>query len=521
MTKSERILLWSTAAATLVLRALAFFRYRFDSDEQQHLHVAWGWTAGLVQYRDVFDNHTPLFHLLSAPLLALLGERADILLWMRVPMLALFAIVLYATWDITRRLYDERVAAWAVVILSIFPPFFLKSLEYRTDNLWNAVWMLALLGLIRRWRPFFIGLLFGIAFAVSMKTSLLLVTVLIAGAVTRLFVRPRSDGPNWRARDWTSAAAGLVIIPALLAAYFVAAGAWDALLYCNVVFNGKLALARPHLWIGRAIFPFSFALVLWTAWRFRNTADPRRYFLAVASGVFTVVLAGFWLLISPRDFLPMMPLAAMFTAAAFTRMRSPVRAFGALVVVFFVSLFYYADRFENRTGWHITMMNQVLRMTRPGEMLLDHKGETIYRRRPFYYALEIVTRTQLAHGLIADTIPEDVVRTRTYVAQADGAPWPPRGRAFLNQNFLNMGRLRAAGQWIRDDGTFTIAIPGPYVVVDANGIARGTLDGSPLTAPRSLAAGAHRFVGPNGCAVMWAPAFERGHSPFHLRDTEF
>src|SRR5262249_26715629 len=54
------------AAATL-LRLGAIFRYRFDSDEPQHLHVVWAWTQGLAQYRDVFDNHMPLFHLLNVP----------------------------------------------------------------------------------------------------------------------------------------------------------------------------------------------------------------------------------------------------------------------------------------------------------------------------------------------------------------------------------------------------------------------------------------------------------------------
>ncbi|HVR41389.1 MAG TPA: hypothetical protein VMU84_20000, partial [Thermoanaerobaculia bacterium] len=89
--KRERLLLLALGATSLILRALAYFRYRFDADEQQHLHTTWGWTAGLVQYRDYFDNHTPLFHLSTAPLLALLGERSNILLWMRAPMLVLFA----------------------------------------------------------------------------------------------------------------------------------------------------------------------------------------------------------------------------------------------------------------------------------------------------------------------------------------------------------------------------------------------------------------------------------------------
>ncbi len=77
MSRSERIALATCAVVSLVLRAIAFFHYRFDSDEPQHLHVAWGWTAGLVQYRDVFDNHAPLFHMATAPLLRLLGEHCQ------------------------------------------------------------------------------------------------------------------------------------------------------------------------------------------------------------------------------------------------------------------------------------------------------------------------------------------------------------------------------------------------------------------------------------------------------------
>src|SRR5687767_11543572 len=183
LTRREKLTFAVFAALALVLRAVALFRYRFDSDEPQHLHVAWGWTQGLVQYRDLFDNHAPLFHMLTAPLLAIVGERSDVLIWMRVPMLALFAIVLWATWWIGRELYDARVGLWAAVLLSLFPPFFLKSLEYRTDNLWNALWLLAVVAVMRR-RMFLAGLLLGAAFAVSLKTILLIVTLFGAALLT-------------------------------------------------------------------------------------------------------------------------------------------------------------------------------------------------------------------------------------------------------------------------------------------------------------------------------------------------
>src|SRR6266436_7668826 len=75
--------------ATFILRVVYIFHYRIDSDEPQHLHVVWGWVHGLVQYRDVFDNHAPLFHLFSAPLVALIGDRPDILALLRCGVIGL------------------------------------------------------------------------------------------------------------------------------------------------------------------------------------------------------------------------------------------------------------------------------------------------------------------------------------------------------------------------------------------------------------------------------------------------
>src|ERR1700733_8557786 len=68
----ERYLIIALFSLMLVLRIAYACRFRFDGDEAQHLHVVWGWVHGLLPYRDVFDNHGPLFHVLCAPLLAVL-----------------------------------------------------------------------------------------------------------------------------------------------------------------------------------------------------------------------------------------------------------------------------------------------------------------------------------------------------------------------------------------------------------------------------------------------------------------
>src|SRR5437870_638452 len=159
----------SLIAAALATRVALIFRYRFDSDEPQHLHVAWGWTHGLVQYRDVFDNHAPLFHLMAAPLVRALGERADILVILREWMMPLTVLSLVATYILGRALWSERVGRWAALVAGFGPTFLLTSTEFRADILWMATWLWALVVMLggrpTGRRGLLAGLLLGAALA--------------------------------------------------------------------------------------------------------------------------------------------------------------------------------------------------------------------------------------------------------------------------------------------------------------------------------------------------------------------
>ncbi|MCA9772901.1 MAG: glycosyltransferase family 39 protein, partial [Myxococcales bacterium] len=193
ITPSERNAAFALLAAAFALRVAALRAVGFDTDEPQHLHVAWGWSQGLVPYRDYFDNHTPLFQFLCAPLVRWIGERPDILIWMRVAMLPLYLGSLWAVYRIGRALRSERVALWGTAIAAVMPTFFLRSLEFRTDDLWAFLWLaiLAVLvtGAMSRSRAMLAGLLAGAALCVSMKTVPLLIglagALLLAAATTR------------------------------------------------------------------------------------------------------------------------------------------------------------------------------------------------------------------------------------------------------------------------------------------------------------------------------------------------
>jgi len=158
---------------------------------------------------------------------------------------------------------------------------------------------------------------------------------------------------------------------------------------------------------------------------------------------------------------------------------------------------------------------------------MDTKGESVFRQRPFYYALEGITLQRIRQGLIADDIPERLIATHTCVAVEDSFRFPPRARAFLQANYLPVGRLRVAGRLLTPsaaDGPhalpFDVQIAARYAVVAESGVATGWLDGTPYDGARFLAPGHHEFrsaAGDGRFALVWAQAVERGFSPFLLR----
>src|SRR5260370_24099872 len=103
--EAEFIAAASLFALMIVFKLLNMMSYRFDNDESQHMHVIWAWARGFVQYRDVFDNHMPLFQIMFAPIFGLIGERATILYWMLFILLPLYFVTAGFTYLIGEFLY--------------------------------------------------------------------------------------------------------------------------------------------------------------------------------------------------------------------------------------------------------------------------------------------------------------------------------------------------------------------------------------------------------------------------------
>jgi hypothetical protein len=536
----------------LILRFLYTWHYRIDSDEPQHLHVVWAWTHGLLPYRDVFDNHAPLFQALYAPVFHLFGVRPDILLPMRLAELPLFAATVYAVWKIAGALYSPRIALWTTVLTALFPPvrftddfhfdgFYLSSLEFRPDQLWALLWIIVLLllatGRITAKRTFLAGLILGVAFSVSMKTTLLLATLLVSG-FGALIVRRCAGGLDL---EWSkllarlgAGLAGIPLIPALVVLYFYTHGAIHPLYECVITHN-ILPGSSVHLFSNGTMKCFLFGLptaigggYLIARMQTSIATRTRIGFIYFAGLLYIVILKAFWPVITEEDYLPFYPAIMLTVGPAMLWLvtfaaRSPSLAGPLLAGVEMIGILVTASPFQDQTTDKIGIVADTLKLTAPDDYVMDSKGETIYRNRPYRYVFESRTFHRVKMGAIRDDVAEHLIETRTPLATT--IRMPHHARDFIKANYVPIAfRLRTLGQVLREPGVpakgkcyFQIKIPQRYTLITPAGQPSGLLDGTPFTGPRELKIGPHVFLPDDhldSLVLIWANAVERGYSPF-------
>ena len=546
--KPEFALLVATAVLLFVLRVGYAWTLVWSSDEPQHLHIVWAWVNGLLPYRDVFDNHSPLFSLLCSPFLALVGERANPITPMRLLLIPLWFSSAWCIYKIGSRCFSVRVGVWAALLSSLVPKYYFLIAQFRTDVLWTALWLAALAilfcGRLTVPRVFCAALVLGAAFAVSMKTTLLLMTLLVTGGIV-LLTRRRfgAVGPlAWRQgmAGALTAVAGLLIVPSLLVAWFAAHGALGPMWYCVIQHNAMPgentgAKIAERLWTHSGIFYAGFIAWFALAKSPAGTAPDvavRRMFLRVATLVFAGLLNGIWPIVSDQDYIPWWPLLGLVVAPAWligvdwigARRQSIAIALELLLIaggIAWLTHRYNPIKLRNQVAHD--RIAQVLALTRPGEFVMDGKGEFVYRQRAWYYALETLTLRRLDAHLIQDDIVERLIATRTAVINESGR-LTPTARKFVHENYLHAWHVEVPGKQfdVPDTGTvsFDIILPETYSVISPDGPLAGTLDGTPIDGPRLLEAGPHTLQvapGIHNAAIFWSRAATQGLTPYPVK----
>jgi len=532
--------------ALLALRVIYTWHFRIDSDEPQHLHVVWAWANGMLPYRDVFDNHSPIFQALCAPLFHLLGERADIVLCMRLAILPFFIVTVWLVKKIVGSFADRRTAISSAWMATLFPPFFFSSIEFRPDQMWATLWMatLAILvyGRATPKRALGAGLMLGLAFAVSMKTTLMLAALGAALVGTMLIVQ---DGAWTGARLRSllvcvlAACAGLLVIPALVVLFFVSRGVGREMYYCVIQHNIIPGNAGSHNLLSAllrlaCLLPLV-AIVGLVLRRQRMSAMIKRRisFSFLAAAFFYVFLVSFWPVLTAEDYLPFFPAMAVTVAplllwiCRFNVSRLGVTAAQTASFLVLAELAWLVGSdspLNNQAADKVGMIADTLKLTSKTDYVMDAKGETIYRPRAFYYVMERMALWRLHHGLIQNNVLLRLIETRAPLATT--RRMPPEVKQFIHANYVPIAyRLWTLGQELPMSSArtpqpvrFQVAIPARYVLMTPDGLAGGTLDGTALNGARELAAGPHEFVRETGVhgqvILVWANAWERGYSPF-------
>ena len=332
---------WASAFLfALALHLQGILSHRWNSDEPQHLHVVRGWAVGLLPYRDVFDNHAPLFSFLCSPLFRLFGETPRIVELMRLAMVPLFLLTLWCIFCLGRALVSVRAGLWGSLFASLWPSWSVKMIEFRADILWTALWLLALTllltGRMNRQRAFLAGLAFGACFSTSLKTTLLLANLLAAGSAALLYLwRTRTPAQPFPTREILRLGgcflAGMCVLPAAWIAFFSVTGNLSAFRYCLITHNlvPKAEKTVRHYkraaWIATvAVMVLLAARVPLARWIPDRGKQTRLLLLLFLNVSFYPLLRGLWTMITPQDFLPISPIFALSTGlvcAALTRER--------------------------------------------------------------------------------------------------------------------------------------------------------------------------------------------------------
>lgn len=488
---------WIAAAATLAIRFWFTVVRKIDSDEPQHLHIAWAWTKGLIQYRDVFDNHLPLLHVLYAPVMALMPESSTVFLLMR---LAIAPFAIGCAWLIyiaARPLYGTRTAAIAALTFSVMPPWLTKSAEFRNDTLWIFFW-LAALALLVRGRYFWTGVAMGLCFLASIKTVPLVLAHLLAYATYRREVSMR---------DTLRLLAGGALPPLIVFAVMAGFNALDDLFYANLFFNVSAPVSTARRIAGLIGMSIVGPSIVYFGRKIRHRYSYATMHMLLFSAWFIAVMLAFWPILTPRDFLPLVPPAALALAWKFgatERRVIALLAFAAIASIIDARIWRIHEPTRHR------FIDEVVQLTAPTDYVLDLKGDAVFRRRATRYIYEDVGRALTERGLLADEGPEEIVEKRCCAAMTDSTHLPPRTRAFLNRYFIGPGAVRVCGAQVRGN-TFEIGVPQTYAVVNADP-SRVLLDGRPYRGPRHLEAGRHTLSGADSAIVIWAPAAANAES---------
>lgn len=224
-----------------------------DPDELSHLHCAWSVSKGMLIYRDFFENHTPWFYFLVAPLFSFFSVETNIsdafsfffgaryLMWLAAGASLVLTFRIGILWR------NAPVAWVGTIFLSLTTVFLGKTIEIRPDVPALAFFLACLITVIGAMRSEGSGLGVRSRFALSgaflgaalmFLPKILLVGPGFALAMLWYVCDPRGRrnfGDRLRDVIWQSI--GFAVPLGLTMGYFASRGALQEFIWFNLLLN--------------------------------------------------------------------------------------------------------------------------------------------------------------------------------------------------------------------------------------------------------------------------------------------
>ncbi|MCM8817282.1 MAG: glycosyltransferase family 39 protein [Candidatus Omnitrophica bacterium] len=149
----------------------SFFHY-FDDDEFQHCHNAYLIWKGLVPYRDFFEHHLPLYHIVFSPLY-IFGEKPETIFIFRFLSILSSGLVFLFLYKYLKEINSGRIALFCISLLSFIPMYLIKMTEARPESIAILLFTLGLISIFSMEtaieKLFFAGFLSGLMVCFSFK----------------------------------------------------------------------------------------------------------------------------------------------------------------------------------------------------------------------------------------------------------------------------------------------------------------------------------------------------------------